>query len=223
MIYRATQFMWVDPYAKFHDDPNHNGNIEVEPIISAFIVKENSTFLYRIKFAGSSYGLNTAIRPKENKIHLVRDFTKIKISIKSFEQKSIGFRIRVVDEKNIHWAYGKYKVDKDNKIEEDKDKNLLISYETKALQDMEMKSDKNEFQLFEIPLDKDKWVHFSYDGPKKIDSVYEKNQPFQFISLIIIEVGFTDKGQNAVENSMSKLNYIPNHTGIIDIGKIWFE
>lgn len=213
--------MWTDPYAKFHD-----GNDSVESRISATVFKEGGAFLYRIKFAGSTYGLNVAVRPKENMMHLVRDFRKILISVKSPEKKPIGFRVRVVDEQSIHWAFGEYMLnEKGNPISENKYKLVCYSSNTRISNaSKDLQTDKSDFQTFEIPLDKINWVHFNYDGPKFIDSVWETNRPFEFISLVILEVGFpSDTSCSERNKDNKKLVYRPNETGVIDIGKIWFE
>lgn len=57
-----------------------------------------------------------------------------------------------------------------------------------------------------------------------IDYTWEKNHPFDFISIIILEVGLGTQDNESDGGHMSKLYYKKfNKPATIDIGKIWFE
>jgi hypothetical protein len=215
----AVQYLWADPYSnrKSHNFDKINGGFAR---ISANITEENAL---RIYFINTGWGTNLTIRNRHSKSTYVRDFSNIVIKFKSPSKDTVGIRVRVVDFDNIHWAYGKYKVDKFGNFLLDTYSNKLIEYFTKDKDNKELMCYSNDVKDVKIDLTKNRWVHYCYDGVKEINSKMYAS-PFYMINFIILEVGFDGQySKLSLRHDLTGFYIHSNKEGVIDILKIGFE
>lgn len=215
----AVQYLWADPYSyrKSHNLDKINGGYAR---ISANATDEN---LLRIRFVNTGWGTNVTIRNRHGKSTCVRDFKYLIFKIKSPNKDTVGFRVRIVDFDNVHWAYGKYRRDKLGKIKLDNYGNRLIEYSTTDKDNNKLMSNSKNVKELKIDLGKQNWAHYCFDGVKEINSKIAEN-PFFMINFIILEVGFDKQYSNLpLQHDMTGFYLHPKKEGIIDITEISFE
>lgn len=137
------------------------------------------------------------------------------MEVRSPKNQSIGFRLRIVDENNVHWAFAK-------EYDPSPKKELRLQYRTEALgKPLSIKTEK--WTKYKIPLNMRNWTPFSYDGTVNLAPMIKvKSHKMLLANLVIIEVGFESCDTCSESNLMSGL-MSSKKNGFFDIKKIGFE
>ncbi|HVT61640.1 MAG TPA: hypothetical protein VHR45_24980 [Thermoanaerobaculia bacterium] len=205
----AVQFLWADPFWDVADPS------ALPAIIWAQLLKSDHAL--RVHFRRVNAGCNIAIRPKSAMPAVVHDKQYLTIRFRSPSSKPVGLRVRLVDENNVHWAFGRPLVT-------GTDPNLKFRYSSSA-KNARLGTSSSEWQTVQLPLDKENWVHFYFDGPSLNIPAWEtiRQRPFGLVFLVIFEVGFEPSGRpgESVDN-MSRLERRAEE-GVVDLGGISFD
>ena len=168
--------------------------------------------MYRICKEGV-FGCDVTIKHKDNKTAYTEDFNKIVLKIqadresldriKTAGDEAIGFRLRLVDGRDNHWAWGK-------NIEHPGV--LSVNYNVKDSNNIELSLHDNLVQTFEFDIkDRENWALFTSDGGiAPPPPIHDSDHFFKFISMVIIEPGIIAPKRNDPEYDKDVFKYQRN-------------